>query len=323
MSREYIGAETALPEYDLSVSSRDLDERRQRWEYERTHGKVVPAVEPHTFNSYDDERSGLIVSVDARGNIGRTIYADGVQGILPTSEGGVYSAQHGLINYIPRNDSAIKVVASEPLFNDLHSIRETSSGLLVASTGTDALFELETHNYAVCWSWAATGHGYERDSFGNRRIIDKEIDYRKLVYDTWLHTTHINSALEIDNHTVLATLFHQGEVISIDKETGKSSVVLSGLERPHALRRYEDKITLANTAAGLAIIASMRNDRLHVERTIRFPTRWLQDCQLIDGVWVAVDGEHSSVHFANPNGDCIAYDQFDTKWFLYEAAVIQ
>lgn len=47
---------------------------------------------------------------------------------------------------------------------------------------------------------------------GLQRYINRAADQRGFFYSTTTHTTHINSAVELANGDILASLFHQGMV---------------------------------------------------------------------------------------------------------------
>src|SRR3989442_10596316 len=132
-------------------------------------------------------------------------------------------------------------VVSLPLFNALHSISRTRHGYLVASTGLDLLLEFNREG-EILWEWWATDHGFEETPTGRHRVLDKSADYRTVQYGTLSQTTHVNSAAELPDGRILASLFHQGAVIVIDRETGPWQVVLEGLDHPHAVRVLDEAI---------------------------------------------------------------------------------
>lgn len=316
MQRHYTGNAVHLPEYHLSVSSFDLDERQARWEQERMNGKPLPAIEPHAFRDATDPRIGKIVTVSSDGTIVDTQDSDGVQGIL-NHQSKLLSARHGQIDSIDMASGAHDLFATSPQYNDLHSMRHTADGILAASTGTDAIFELSPDGSEVLWSWHARDDGYNRDSFGDLRPLSPRTDHTTLVYDTWFHTTHVNSALEVGSK-VLATLFHQNSVIAIDRDSHRSAVLAEGLKRPHALRQAEGFITFANTAAGLAVKATLADGKLDVLETIQVPSHWLQDVNFMHGYYYLLDGENSRVIIMDRGTNVVAIDQHDPRAFVYE-----
>src|SRR5207237_9214072 len=98
-----------------------------------------------------------------------------------------------------------------------------------------------------------TNTAYGLTPNGRPRVKKKAPDHRKILYRTLQQTTHINSAAELPDGRFLATLFHQGMIIVIDRETGAWQPVLEGLDHPHAVRVLdENHFTVADTVHGRA-----------------------------------------------------------------------
>jgi hypothetical protein len=87
-------------------------------------------------------------------------------------------------------------------------------------------------------------------------------------------STHVNSALLIDDKTLLATLFHQGQIVRIQRDTGDAEVVFDGLDHPHCIRRREKGFLVSDTR-GDRIILFDKN--MNVEREISYGASWIQD----------------------------------------------
>jgi hypothetical protein len=85
---------------------------------------------------------------------------------------------------------------------------------------------------------------------------------------------HVNCATLASPDTVLATLFHQGQLISIDRHTKQSSVRLNGLDRPHGIRKYDGGFLLSNTLGHRIVLM---DENLKVRSEIEYGTQWLQD----------------------------------------------
>lgn len=134
-------------------------------------------------------------------------------------------------------DFRLQFVYRDSMFNDLHTVTRTNDGILVAASGTDSLVEFDAYG-RVLWRWLATEHGYDQRAGRERRVIDQHLDYGNLPLQTAAQTTHINSA-RAHADGVLATLFTQGALISIDKRTGVHRLLVDGMLRPHAVRPRE------------------------------------------------------------------------------------
>ena len=215
---------------------------------------------------------------------------------------------------------------SLPLFNALHSLSRTQRGYLVASTGLDLLVEFNREG-DMLWQWWATDHGFEHTPVGQRREIDKEADHRTIKYGTLSQTTHINSAAELPDGRILASLFHQGTVIIIERETGKWQTVLEGLDHPHAVRVLDaEHFTVADTVHGRALLVHIQRSSGHVVEEIHAETSWLQDCQynVEHDCWVLVDGKNSRILLQGGRSGTKSRTQIDLdqEWRLYEALVL-
>jgi len=254
---------------------------------------------------------------------------------MVTSEKGVFVTAFGSVHEVDADLGSIRQhVVSSPLFNALHSISRTQRGYLVASTGLDLLLEFNRDG-KILWNWWATDHGFELTPSGRPRVLDKSADHRTIKYGTLNQTTHVNSAAELPDGRILASLFHQGTVIVIDRETGAWQVVLEGLDHPHAVRVLDEGIprdksgdyfTVADTVHGKALLVRTNKNGGHVEEEIDAGTNWLQDCHY-DGThncWILVDGKNSrlSLRRGRAGERTFAQFDFDPEWRLYEAHVL-
>jgi hypothetical protein len=254
---------------------------------------------------------------------------------MVTSEKGVFVTSFGSVHEVDADLSSIRQhVVSSPLFNALHSISRTQRGYLVASTGLDLLLEFNRDG-EILWSWWATDHGFELTPSGRPRVLDKSADHRTIKYGTLSQTTHVNSAAELPDGRILASLFHQGTVIVIDRETGAWQVVLEGLDHPHAVRVLDEGIlrdksgsyfTVADTVNGKALLVRINKKGGHVEEEIDAGTNWLQDCHYngTHNCWILVDGKNSrlSLRRGRAGERTFAQFNFDPEWRLYEAHVL-
>lgn len=217
-------------------------------------------------------------------------------------------------------------VVSLPLFNALHSLSRTQNGYLVASTGLDLLVEFNREG-AILWQWWATDHDFEHTPAGQLRILDKEVDHRTIKYGTLSQTTHVNSAAELPDGRILASLFHQGMVIIIERKTGRWQTVLEGLDHPHSIRVLDaEHFTVADTVHGRALLVSLHGSMGRVEEGIQAETSWLQDCQYSSkhDCWVLVDGKNSRILLRGGRSGTKSFTQIDLdpEWRLYEALVL-
>jgi hypothetical protein len=164
-----------------------------------------------------------------------------------------------------------------PWFNHLHSIEETNRGLLVTSSGTDLIAEIDEQGQLL-WEYFMFEHGYDREPYRLARTFTRSQSYNHIYIPSNLKA-HVNSALLLDDDTVLATLFGPGELVRIDRKIGSIEVVLGGLSRPHAIRRRPGGYLLSDTEGGVVVLL----DRdLRLEGTVPVPAPWIQDSALVD-----------------------------------------
>ncbi|MBI4525241.1 MAG: hypothetical protein HY695_15665 [Deltaproteobacteria bacterium] len=146
-----------------------------------------------------------------------------------------------------------------PWLSQVHTVQFSADGkrLLVASSGFDAILEFDTQSGEVIWEWFAWEHGFDRAMLGHHVVrspeqrealtaLGREVilveDPLKFEFGvaTRLIPAHLNSARYDGDGRILASLFHQGAGIIIDRVTGEVRQVISGLVNPHKLSRRRD-----------------------------------------------------------------------------------
>lgn len=269
-----------------------------------------------------EDQGGLLCLLDDAGNTQRSVELPMPAG-LSYSDNGVFVASLDAIHEVTPDLSIVeRDIVQLPSFNLLHSMSRTQRGYLVASTGLDAILEF-TREGELLWSWWATDHGFEFTPTGERRIVDKEANHRGVKYGTLAQTTHVNSVAELPSGQVLATLFHQGSIISIERESGEWQTVLDGLDHPHSVRVLtEDYITVADTGRGRALLINLKDGKGTIEAEVKADTNWLQDAyfDFRHDQWLLVDGKNSRVVIRNgTTGDRVVNEvKLDPEWRLYE-----
>lgn len=299
--------------YLLTVSRMDFSKRKQRWSDPSYTPRIRKIGTPDSPIAYP----GLLVLVDDDGRIRRSVPFDSPKGMLWTDAGLLVACFSEIRSCGADLDDSITLVR-ETWCNDLHSLRPSPRGLLVAAAGVDAAFELAPDGKTL-WEWWAADHGFTTDQRGEPRLPAKEEDHRNLVYPVEMQTTHINAIAALDGTTFLATLFHEGALVAVDVDTGECSVLLEGLGRPHAVRVLGNgMVTLADTTAGTAILGRVQRRRFEVLQRIDTGTSWLHDAHFDGERWMFVDGANSRVLHADATGAVLQIDTFDPEWCLYE-----
>jgi len=178
---------------------------------------------------------------------------------------------------------------THPWFNYIHSVDLTPQRtFLLASAGSDLIVEISSDGDLV-WDWFGPEHGYDKSPEGTPVFFDREADYRAMRRSTAEQAMHVTSAILLSNNTVLATLFHQGALVSIDRETGEARVVLDGLARPHGVHRREGGFIVSDTLGHRILLLK----GLQVCSEIPFGSQWLQDTIISSvGTYLTLENVH-------------------------------
>jgi hypothetical protein len=212
---------------------------------------------------------------------------------------------------------------SHPYLNDIHSLMRTSRGLLVTSSGVDAILELSLEG-EVLWEWWAAEHGYSMTPSGRQRESGRNGEHRNQYYHTRYQSTHVNSASVggDDDRFVFALLFHQGALIRIDRtlEATKQhgDIVMEGLMRPHALERTHNGWQFANSVGGGLVFL---DDHLAVQDQIPYDAGWIQDCtRLQDGRVLLNDVDNHRIVEFSPGPPWVSgrVVKYDDEWRMCE-----
>ncbi|TXK96058.1 hypothetical protein BMR02_12010 [Methylococcaceae bacterium HT1] len=174
----------------------------------------------------------------------------------------------------------IDLVIKHPLFSQLRSLRRTKNGLLITSSGIDAILEVDLQG-EIIWSWFGTEQGYSTEYGGGERTIDRDFDHRTLCYPGRLQTTHLNSAIvdPYDASKILTILFYQGKVARIDRATLELDIVIEDLNGAHHIRPHSKGYMLSNSRKGETRIFDRNFKPLNTiaGTSPLFPVKWVQD----------------------------------------------
>ena len=309
----------------LSCISTNHSVLKQHWT-ETSQQTECPLTVLGSYQKPKQDLGGLLCFIEDLGCSQKTVELKMPAGMV-ASDRGVFVTSFGNIHEVDTDSGIVyQNVVSSPLFNALHSLSRTRRGYLVASTGIDLLVEFNRDG-EILWSWWATDHGFELTPTGQKREIDKAADHRVIQYGTLSQTTHVNSAAELHDGRFLASLFHQGMVIMIDRTTGEWQPVLEGLDHPHSVRVLDEQhFTVADTVHGRALLVRLDNGKADIVEEVDAGTSWLQDCRF-DGqhdCWILVDGKKSRVILRRGRSGkkTLAQFDFDPEWRLYETHVL-
>lgn len=222
---------------------------------------------------------------------------------LPCCIDGVAGDEH----ILRLNDQGeIDLVIKHPLFSQLRSLRRTKDGLLITSSGIDAILEVDLKG-GVIWSWFGTEQGYSTKYGGGERSIDREFDHRTLCYPGRLQTTHLNSAIvdPYDENKILTILFYQGKVARIDRKTLELDLVIENLNGAHHIRPHSKGYMLSNSRKGETHLYNREFQLLEVISGTSpfFPVKWVQDTvELPSGSHLIADCNSFNLRERDNNG---------------------
>lgn len=255
-------------------------------------------------------------------------------------------------NYVEIVDmgSGVKRALQHPWLRQAHSVQFSKDGrrLLVSSSGFDAVFEFDVATGKTCWEWFAWDNGLDQSRLGEyyvrtrERAKELEAQGHKvvLVDDPAQHElgiptrfcpVHINGAFYDREENVLVTLFQQGAAIRVDKATGKTADIASGLLNPHKLHpRSQGGYYVADTRRGELLLL---DDGFQVERRISLRaapgevrsatlTEFLQSVsELDDGLFACVDIHRSTLWLIDVNARRYRGVTFPREWSVHDIAL--
>lgn len=305
-----------------------------RLTWRKEHYVLLPEGEIGPVATADTDYSGLMVVYDweTKQIVWRSNWGDRV--LTPSgfcfADGALYlndleGANIFLVD-VDREPGRLLKRISHPYLNDLHSLERTRRGLLVSCSGNDALVELDLDGNLL-WEWWAAEHGYRDTPSGQQRESGRGLEHRDRYYHTMYQSTHVNTAAMRDDteRRVLALLFHQGQLIQIDRDLSEerqdAQVLLEGLARPHTLEKLDDGWLCCNTLGKELLLLDAD---LRIAERIPYDGGWIQDAtRLSNGHLLLNDVDGSRlVEIAGPPYEIVAVVPYDPNWRMAEIAEV-
>jgi len=238
-----------------------------------------------------------------------------------------------------------------PWLNQGHTVEFSPDGkkLLVGSSGFDAVFEFDTGSGKVVWQWFAWDQGFDRSKLGHHVVrsaarcralaaMGHEVllveDPEKYPFGipTRQKPAHLNSACYDSHGRILVTLFHQGAGYVIDRNTGETTVAISGLSNPHKLsRRKRGGYFISDTKGGKLIFLN-ENHRAEYEVALaglpgvaRSPqlSEFLQNTtELREDLFACIDIHRSSLWLIDAARRRYRGIKFPVEWSVHDVASV-
>jgi hypothetical protein len=210
---------------------------------------------------------------------------------------------------------------THPHLNDVHSVRRTERGLLVTSSGTDAVLELDLDG-RLLYEWWAADHGYTDTPSGAARRSERGAEHRDKLYHSRYQTTHVNDALfaDADEQELLALLMLPGQIVRIDRSKPaaeqRPEVLIGGLANPHGLRRTPYGWMVTNTSANRVLLL---DEGFHVVDSIHYGSRWIHDALMLSTGEVVLNDPHRGilVQFSGPPWRLSRVVPYPKHWRLF------
>jgi hypothetical protein len=268
-----------------------------------------------------DGREGLIAAFDVdSGKIFWSQVLDSPTGFTFVDKQLFVSSMYGHRITVINDQLEVHDSFAVPLMNDLHSVRPSSAGILVTSSGTDAILEMSLEG-DLRWAWLAREHSYWSAPNGVASRVSRFGEYRSGTSDTEDQSTHCNSALVAERggrEAIFATLFHQGTIIAIDKISGRHEVVFRGLGRPHALRRLDDGWIVCDSYSGAVVLLT---EDFWISRVFEEKFNWVIDAMPLEntGHLLIADSNNSRLAVWDVSAERVVHQMtYPSGWRIFQ-----
>lgn len=236
---------------------------------------------------------------------------------------------------------------SLPWFSYIHTLSFHPSRpgtLLVTSSGFDALFEYDYQQEALLWQWFAWDHGLNQAQspqggplYLTRHLAEAEryrakgLEYRLIadpqrdVLPTAQRAAFINTAHYDGPDQILITLFHEGSLRLIERETGSSRVLLQGLKNPHGGQRSEpNRLMVTNTGGGELWLQQEQQltrydfSNLAAKAPEMQGAEWLQNSIAMGDWLISIDANRNALVILDPHEARYDLIPFDAQWAVQD-----
>jgi hypothetical protein len=214
-------------------------------------------------------------------------------------------------------------VVTSPLFCNLQTVSSYGNGYVVASSGIDSILEVSAA-FDVSVLWHAPSAGYRRLRDGSPRSVDLAADHRAQYYSTVEQTTHVNGAVHVHaRNSVVATLFHQGELVEVDS-SGVSRVLADGFSYPHCPRIRDGVLYFADSRGGGIVECSLADLRPTRCIDLSDHSSWIQSVRWIPQLnsYLVADSNNRRMLQVSEEGTVLDSWHVGRDWRIYDVALI-
>ncbi|MEO9885908.1 MAG: hypothetical protein ABJR05_13965 [Balneola sp.] len=251
--------------------------------------------------------------------------------------------------FIIKNNGDLKELSDE-WFSYIHTVQfspENSNLLLVSSSGFDLILEYDHTTNIKTFEWLAWENGFNK-SIDPKTGETVYLTRSKKEYEQYLlknqssilitepsnqdlptakRAAFINSVTYDSNKKLLATFFHEGKVYKIDRFTGVSEPIISGLKNPHGGHSIENKIVATSTASGELIIQDESQKRI-----INFSAldgkpqelsglEWVQNTVTYKNLFISIDSNRTNFVIIDPDNRKYDIIPYNKDWAIQDFIV--
>lgn len=287
------------------TDEKNLKKIKKAWQKEAQLDASVGRLYKSREATTENVLGGQVALMRVVNNIGKIVKVINVRtpmGLAISKDKTLYTGSNHWI-YEIKNGKVVREL-NNFLFNCIHGLFLTKRNtLLVVSTGIDAILEISPlQSDKITWSWFAPEQGFPISKIGNVRTLDYSSKLQGIEYSTPLHTTHVNSIIEEDGE-ILATLFHQGMLVKIDKKTGKTTILFAGLKNAHSIKKNKNEYLVCDTKGNRVFLL---NKDFSIKQVLKNDFDWVQ-CALFSR-------DNDVIIADSNNGRIILWDRSSTQY---------
>lgn len=234
---------------------------------------------------------------------------------------------------------------TNPWFSYIHTVDFDPEGekLLVSSSGLDCIFEYDLDSLQMAYEWFAWENGFEmgidpetgeevrlsRIPVDGERVLVIE-DPEAQVLPTAMRAAFINS-VEYDKYDpsfLLGTFFHEGKVYRIDKASGATETVISGMKNPHGGGRLGESFYATSTGQGRVIVSEEAQKTVYDFSNLPGKPEelgemeWLQNSKFIGDLIITVDSNRTSFVIIDRVRKLIDMVPYNDNWAVQDMVLM-
>jgi hypothetical protein len=239
-----------------------------------------------------------------------------------------------------------------PFFSFIHTVSFSpfsNDRLLISSSGFDCIFEYDLIDNTKVWEWFAWENGFDkgRDVYSDsdvyltrdKSLADKWKTEGKnflLINDpatqslpTAQRSAFINSVSyhQDDKELLLATLFHKGVLLLINRNNLVNEAIVKDMNHPHGGKMSNQFCLVTSTNSGeVVLITNEEENRYFFNNLDGKPfelgeMEWLQNSIIIDDFIITIDSNRTAFVIFNPIEKKYDIIPYDNNWAIQDLVI--